>query len=163
MISPFGVGDQNGFENWPAEGTQTQLLICTDKNVPEGYTWVLTIVNDATGETKEVSLVCSSAYDTWLRRFEVCLGEGDNQFVPEQGASYTISAKIYDEAGELAMFADPATGFVCGEEPIVPAAPEPPVNPEPPAQTGDAAILATIVVAIAAMALVVVYKKRTNI
>ncbi|MBE6673273.1 MAG: LPXTG cell wall anchor domain-containing protein, partial [Ruminococcaceae bacterium] len=40
--------------------------------------------------------------------------------------------------------------------------PEPPVEPEPP-QTGDAAIYATIAVAVAAVALAVVFKKRATI
>jgi len=160
VISPYDPEGLKGFQNWDGgNGLQTQLLICTDKNVLEGYTWVLTIVNDATGETKEITLKCATAYDTWLRRFEVCLGEGENQFVPEEGAAYTISAKIYNDEGTLMMYADPATGFVCGEAPIVP---QPPVNPEPP-QTGDAAIYATIAVAVAAVALAVVFKKRATI
>ncbi len=158
-ISPYDPEGLNGFENW---SDQTQLLICTTEEVPVAYTWKLSIRNDATGETKTISMVCSSSYADWLRRFEVCLGEGENQFIPENGASYTISAEIYNEAGELVMVADEADGFICGLDPIVPETPvdpEPPVDPVDPPVTGDATAIIAVLAVVALFGAAVVTKK----
>ena len=159
-ISPYDPDTLKGFENW---SDQTQLLICTTSNVDEAYTWKLTIKNDATGETKTISLKCSSGYDTWLRRFEVCLGEGENQFIPENGASYTISAEIYNDAGELVMTAEEASGFVCGLDPIVPETPvdpdEPTEDPVDPPQAGDATVMIAVLAVVALFGAAVVTKK----
>ena len=115
-LSPYDPGNLNGFENWSG---QTQLLICTTKNVDTSYTWELSISDGET--TKVISMKCSSDYDTWLRRFEVCLGEGANQFIPEVGVEYTITAKVYNTAGDLVMIGEPAADpFICGQDPIVP-------------------------------------------
>ncbi len=156
-ISPYDPDSKKGFENW---SEQTQLLICTTEDVPVAYTWKLTIKNDATGETKTISMPCSSSYDTWLRRFEVCLGEGENQFIPENGAAYTVSAEIYNEAGELVMTAAEASGFVCGVDPIVPETPvDPPVDPVDPPVTGDATVMIAVLAVVALFGAAVVTKK----
>ena len=169
-ITPYA----KGWENWTGGtgGNQTQLLI-TAPIVPDAttkaYTWELTIGD------KTITLKSSSQYNfgngNAIWRFETCLAEGDNQFVPENGTSGTVSAKIYNEAGELVYVANAAEGanWEVTMEPIVPEVEEPetpaePETPEEPAEpTGDMAVYATILVAVAAMALVVVYKKRTNI
>ncbi len=119
-LSPYGVGGLNGFENWAGNnGKQTQLLICTTTAVNMDYTWELTISD---GEnTKVINLKAATDYDTWLRRFEVCLGEGANQFIPVVGVEYTITAKVYNATGDLVMIGEPAADpFICGQDPIVP-------------------------------------------
>jgi len=156
-INPYEAGDIKGFENWSG---QTQLLIRVDGNNTvdySGYTWKITIADDETAKT--ITLVPSSAQEPWLYRFETCVAEGDNQFIPVNGTEYTISVEILNEAGEVIAQSGRRNGFIPFQEPIVP---EPPVEPEPP-QTGDAAIYATIAVAVAAVALAVVFKKRATI
>ena len=174
-ITPFS----KGWENWTGGtgGEQTQLLI-TAPIVPDAttkaYTWEITIGD------KTITLKSSSQYNFGngkaIWRFETCLAEGDNQYIPENGTSGTVSAKIYNEAGELVYVANAAADatWEVTMDPIVPEVEEPidppAVDPiDPPAdddgagQAGDAAVYATILVAIAAVALVVISKKRTNI
>ena len=134
--------------------------------VDESYTWELTIYDTTTWDKQVITMKCSSAYDTWLRRFEVCLGEGENQFVPELGKEYTVSAKIYNHAGELVIVADEAAGFVCGEQPIVPSTPnipvDPPVDPGEEPDTGDATVYAIIFAVVAIMGMGVVITKKVH-
>ena len=160
-------GDIKGFENWSG---QTQLLIRVDGNNTvdySGYTWKITIANGETAKT--ITLVPSSAQAPWLYRFETCVAEGDNQFIPVNGTEYTISVEILNDAGEVIAQSGRRNGFIPFQEPIVPEEPiDPPVDPgegddDEPGQTGDAAVYATIAVAVAAVALAVVFKRRSAI
>ena len=162
-INPYEAGDIKGFENW---SSQTQLLIRVDGGNTvdySGYTWKITIGG------KTITMAPSSDQAPWLYRFETCLGEGDNQFIPENGTEYTVSVEILNEAGEVIAKSGERAGFIPFQDPIVPEEPvDPPVDPgeEPgdePGKTGDAAIYATIAVAVAAVALAVVFKKRATI
>ena len=166
-INPYESGDIKGFENWSG---QTQLLIRVDGNNTvdySGYTWKITIANGETAKT--ITLVPSSAQAPWLYRFETCVAEGDNQFIPVNGTEYTVSVEILDEAGEVIAQSGRRNGFIPFQEPIVPEEPiDPPVDPgegddDEPGQTGDAAVYATIAVAVAAVALAVVFKRRSTI
>ncbi len=118
-VSPYAPDSLKGFENW---SEQTQLLICTTKEVPLDATWVLKISDGIT--VKVITVKATTGYDTWLRRFEICCYEGENQFIPVKGTEYTISAEIYDVAGNMIFTAPAAEGFVCELDPIVPQ-PEP--------------------------------------
>ena len=162
-INPYENGDIKGFENW---SNQTQLLIRVDGGNTVDYsknTWKITI------NGKTIIMTPSSAIPTWLYRFETCLAEGDNQFIPQNGTEYTISVEILGEDGEVIAKSQERAGFIPFQDPIVPEVEEPdtPVTPDtpdtPPAQTGDAAVYATIMVAVAAVALAVVFKKRSTI
>ncbi len=175
VIGPYGVGSANGWENW---SDQTQLLITTESDVNNGFTWEITIAGST---IKTITLVPSSSYDTWLDRFEVCLGEGENQFIPVNGEEYIVSAKVYDTEGNLAFVAAPVAGFNCAIDPIVPTpvdpeptpdtpvepepTPDTPVEPEPTPdapQTGDATVYAIVLAVVALMGMGVVVTKKVR-
>ena len=146
-------GDIKGFENW---SSQTQLLIRVDGGNTvdySGYTWKITIGG------KTITMAPSSDQAPWLYRFETCLGEGDNQFIPENGTEYTVSVEILNEAGEVIAKSGERAGFIPFQDPIVPEEDD----NQGGSQTGDAAVYATIAVAVAAVALAVVFKKRATI
>lgn len=160
-ITPYVYGDIKGFENWPASDPATQLLIVVaDDTTLSAYTWEITIKNG--DDTKVVTMVPTSTWGVGYR-FTTCLNEGDNQFIPVVGTEYTISVKIYD-GGTLVAQSGEATGFIPHQEPIVPSIPDPEPEPEPdvPPQTGDSAVYATIAIAVAAVALAVVFMKRST-
>ncbi len=154
-IYPYDSNVKKGWENWTGDnGMQTQLLICVDGvDFPADYTWELTIGD------KTITLNPSTKYDTWLYRFEVCLGEGENQFIPVNGTDYTVSAKIYNEEGKLVAEAAPVSGFVCGIDPIVP---ETPVEPDDPGM-GDNAVFAIVLAAVAVLGMSVVVTKKVRV
>ena len=183
-INPYESGDIKGFENW---ANQTQLLIRVDGGNTVNYgknTWKITLVGG--GVNKTITMVPSSDNAPWLYRFETCLLEGDAQFIPVVGTDYTISVEIYNEAGEMIAKSQERAGFIPFQDPIVPEVEEPdvpvdpdtpvepdvpvepdtpvePDEPDVPPQTGDAAVYATIAVAVAAVALAVVFRKRRTI
>ncbi len=164
-ISPYDPSGLCGFQNWDGgNGMQTQLLICTTAPVDANYTWELTIYEVKTWEKQVINLKPSSTYEDWLCRFEVCLGEGDNQFIPEIGEEYTVSANIYNEAGELVIVAEAAAGFFCHEQPIVPEPPvvEPPVDPGEQPDTGDATVYAIVFATVALIGMGVVVTKKVK-
>ena len=119
-ISPYG-GAYKGFENWDGgNGLQTQLLVCY-AGLPETYatnTWRLHI--SGAGETKVVEAVPATSYADWLHRFELVLGEGENQFIPENGARYSIFAEVLDENGNVLHTSRGYHAFKCLEDPVIP-------------------------------------------
>ncbi len=89
-IEPYGVG----MENW---SEQTQLLLVA--SLPSlsdamAATWTITL-NDGT-TSKTINMKPSSNYDygdgSAIYRFQTCLGEGADQFIPVPGTPYTVSA-----------------------------------------------------------------------
>ena len=163
------------WENWknsPNKGDAeavTQLLVGIQENgatvdIDAALTWKLNIKGGDQDKTITLSPATKAlAYD--LYRFEVCLAEGDNQFVPVNGVEYTVTIEVY-EGETLKYKSEPTAGFTCPMDPIVPAVDEPidpPADDDGADQAGDAAVYATILVAVAAVALVVISKKRTNI
>lgn len=120
-ISPYG-GAYKGFENWDSGlgyGAQTQLLVCYS-GLPETYadnTWRLTIVSDS--EIKVVEAKPATSYDNWLHRFELAIEEGENQFVPEKGTRYSITAEVLDENGYVLHTSRTYHAFKCLDDPIL--------------------------------------------
>lgn len=153
------VGKFGNWENWvnsPNKGDAeavTQLLVgITDEagkkiDIDASLTWKLTISADGTSKTITLS-PATKALDYDLYRFETCLGEGENQFVPVKGTDYTVKIEVYE--GEVLKYESEAvSGFTCPMDPIVPAVVTPP--------TGDttAVIVVLAVVAMIGTALVV--------
>ncbi len=128
-IEPYGTG----FENW---SNQTQLLIMIP-NMPwaQGSVidWELTFSDSTT--TKVVTMRPSTCYafseTNVLYRFEPCLAEGENQFIPVSGTPYSVSIKGYSD-GELVYVGTPLTDAAwtlpADQEPIVPQTPKWPVK-----------------------------------
>ncbi len=153
------VGKFGNWENWvnsPNKGDAeavTQLLVgITDEagkkiDIDASLTWKLTISADGTSKTITLS-PATKALDYDLYRFETCLGEGENQFVPVKGTDYTVKIEVY-EGETLKYESDAVSGFTCPMDPIVPAVVTPP--------TGDttAVIVVLAVVAMIGTALVV--------
>ena len=153
------VGKLGNWENWvnsPNKGDAeavTQLLVgITDEagkkiDIDASLTWKLTISADGTSKTITLS-PATKALDYDLYRFETCLGEGENQFVPVKGTDYTVKIEVY-EGETLKYESDAVSGFTCPMDPIVPAVVTPP--------TGDttAVIVVLAVVAMIGTALVV--------
>ena len=120
-----------GWENWvnsPNKGdyeSVTQLLVTLaneeglDPMVSSDYTWKLTIASGDDSRTITMSPATHVA-DYKLYRFEVCLGEGENQFIPMKGVTYTVAIEVYD--GETLKYkTQPVDGFKCGMDPVVPS------------------------------------------
>lgn len=153
------VGKFGNWGNWvnsPNKGDAeavTQLLVgITDEagkkiDIDASLTWKLTISADGTSKTITLS-PATKALDYDLYRFETCLGEGENQFVPVKGTDYTVKIEVY-EGETLKYESDAVSGFTCPMDPIVPAVVTPP--------TGDttAVIVVLAVVAMIGTALVV--------
>ena len=125
--NPNGAGVQPGV---------TQLLIgITDAegkkiDIDAALTWKITIT--AGEETKTITLSpATKALDYNLYRFEVCLAEGENQFVPVAGTDYTVQVSVYD-GEDLAYESTAVSGFTVPADlvPVVPGAEEEP-TPEP--------------------------------
>jgi hypothetical protein len=136
-------GAWENWENSPNKGefnAVTQLLVgvrdADGNNLPNISTtdliWKVTIAAGDT--TKTITLNPATTYkDAALYRFETCLAEGDNKFVPVNGTEYTVTLQIYD--GPFLVYESDATaGFTCTMDPIDPdASTEPPVDdPTPP-------------------------------
>lgn len=154
-------GKYGNWENWegsPNKGDQeavTQLLVgITDEAgatinlaIDETLTWKVTISAGDTSKTITMN-PATKALQYQLYRFETCLGEGENQFVPVKGTDYTVKIEVYE--GEVLKYESEAvSGFTCPMDPIVPAVVTPP--------TGDttAVIVVLAVVAMIGTALVV--------
>ena len=88
-----------------------------------------------------------------LYRFETCLGEGENQFVPVKGTDYTVKIEVY-EGETLKYESDAVSGFTCPMDPIVPT----PVNP--PVDTGDATALIVVLSLVAMIGTALVVSKK---
>ena len=149
-VTPY----QKGWENW---SEQTQLLIVAPYSAEaESYTWEITLGD------KTFTLAPSSNYDfgngTAIWRFETCLGEGENQFIPVAGTTYTVSAKVYNADNELVYTVKSAQDAVwevpADFEPIVPEVEEP--------VTGDATVYAIVFAVVALMGMGVVVTKKVR-
>ncbi|MGM9667056.1 MAG: leucine-rich repeat protein [Eubacteriales bacterium] len=155
------VGKFGNWENWinsPNKGDAeavTQLLVgitdeagqTIDLAIDGTLTWKVTI---SAGDTsKTITMTPATKSLTYqLYRFETCLGEGANQFVPVKDTNYTVKIEVYE--GEVLKYESEAvSGFTCPMDPIVPEVVTPP--------TGDttAVIVVLAVVAMIGTALVV--------
>ncbi len=117
------------WENWgnsPNKGdleAAAQLLVGIKLNgekvdIPTSLTWKITIVGGNQNKTITMS-PSTKALEYDLYRFETCLGEGDNQFIPVKDVEYTVTIKIYD-GDTLVYYSDPTSGFTCPVDPIYP-------------------------------------------
>ena len=157
------VGKFGNWENWvnsPNKGDAeavTQLLVgITDEagkiDIDASLTWKLTISADGTSKTITLS-PATKALDYDLYRFETCLGEGANQFVPVKGTNYTVKIEVYE--GEVLKYESEAvSGFTCPMDPIVPT----PVNPR--VDTGDATALIVVLAVVAMIGTALVVSKK---
>ena len=141
-IAPSQFGAWENWVNSPnnpngegAEPGVTQLLVAiTDAHgnaidISEELTWKLTIISG--GLAKHITMApATKAIDYKLYRFETCMGQGENMFVPVPGMNYTLQISVYD-GDELVYESAQATGFdfPATMEPVVPEGVEPPVDP----------------------------------
>ena len=146
-----------GWENW---SEQTQLLIVApispDDRTSE-FVWEITIGD------KTFKAVPSSYYDlndgTAIWRFETCLLEGDNKYVPTPGNTHSITANIYENE-TLIMTATTKDGAVWTvPADLVPVDPDAPV--EPP-KTGDNTVFAVVFILISLFGMAVVATKKVR-
>lgn len=160
------VGKYGNWENWggsPNKGDQeavTQLLVgitdeagaTIDLAIDETLTWKVTISAGDTSKTITMN-PATKALAYQLYRFETCLGEGANQFVPVKGTEYTVKIEVY-EGETLKYESDAVSGFTCPMDPIVPT----PVNP--PVDTGDATALIVVLAVVAMIGTALVVSKK---
>lgn len=156
-------GSWENWENSPNKGDAeavTQLLVeisdasgaTIDIPADGSLTWKLTISAGETSKTITMTpATVALAYK--LYRFETCLGEGENQFVPVKGTDYTVKIEIY-EGETLKYVSDAVSGFTCPMDPIVPT----PVNP--PVDTGDATALIVVLSLVAMIGTALVVSKK---
>ena len=103
----------------------TQLLVGITSNgifvdISKDLTWKLHIVGGDQDKTITLSpATIDSAYN--LYRFETCLGEGENKFVPVNGVSYTVTIEVFD-GEEKVYYSEPTAGFNCPMDPVDPDA-----------------------------------------
>lgn len=160
------VGKFGNWENWinsPNKGDAeavTQLLVgitdeagaTIDLAIDETLTWKVTISAGDTSKTITMNPATKDlAYQ--LYRFETCLGEGEDQFVPVKGTEYTVKIEVY-EGETLKYESDAVSGFTCPMDPIVPT----PVNP--PVDTGDATALIVVLSLVAMIGTALVVSKK---
>ncbi len=157
-------GKFGSWENWvnsPNKGDAeavTQLLVgITDEagqtiDIDAALTWKLTISADGTSKTITMA-PATKALAYQLYRFETCLGEGENQFVPVKDTNYTVKIEVY-EGETLKYESDAVSGFTCPMDPIVPT----PVNP--PVDTGDATALIVVLAVVAMIGTALVVSKK---
>ena len=159
-------GKYGDWENWggsPNKGDQeavTQLLVgitdeagaTIDLAIDETLTWKVTISAGDTSKTITMN-PATKALQYQLYRFETCLGEGENQFVPVKGTDYTVKIEVY-EGETLKYESDAVSGFTCPMDPIVPT----PVNP--PVDTGDATALIVVLSLVAMIGTALVVSKK---
>jgi hypothetical protein len=126
--NPDGVGVEPGV---------TQLLVAiTDAHgngidISEDLRWELTIISG--GLAKKITMApATKVLDYKLYRFETCMGQGENRFVPVPGMNYTLQISVYD-GDTLVYESAQATGFDFPSSltPVVPEDVEPPVEPTP--------------------------------
>ena len=143
----------------------TQLLVgISDANdakidIDAALTWKVTI--SAGDESKTITMApATKALDYNLYRFETCLGEGENQFIPVNGTDYTVQITVLGEDGEELYKSEAVSGFVCPMDPVVP---ETPVEPQPPVVeppvAGDATVMIAVLAVVALFGAAVVTKK----
>ena len=103
----------------------------------------------------------TKALDYNLYRFETCMGEGDNQFVPVKDTDYTVQITVYGEDGAELYKSEATSGFVCKMDPVVPEEEpvDPPVDPIDPPQAGDATAIIAVLAIVALFGAAVVTKK----
>ena len=122
-----------GWENWTGSPNKTddypsvtQLLVTLENGGSEvipmsqngNYDWYLTISCNNYGKT--IHMAPTTNYGN-MRRFEVCLGTGEDQFIPVKGNSYTVQVDIYEKStGNLVYRSDAQSGFNCGMVPVIP-------------------------------------------
>lgn len=166
-----------GWENWKnspnnpngegAEPGVTQMLVeISDADGaaididPATTTWKVTI--SANGESKTIEMdPATRDVGNKLYRFETCMGEGDNQFVPVKDTDYTVQITVYGEDGAELYKSEATSGFVCKMEPVVPEEEpvDPPVDPIDPPQAGDATAIIAVLAIVALFGAAVVTKK----
>lgn len=167
-----------GWENWKnspnnpngagAEPGVTQMLVeIADADGaaididPATTTWKVTI--SANGESKTIEMdPATRDVGNKLYRFETCMGEGENQFVPVKDTDYTVQITVYGEDGAELYKSEATSGFVCKMDPVVPE--EEPVDPpvEPPVEppvTGDATAIIAVLALVALFGAAIVTKK----
>ena len=140
----------------------TQLLVgISDANdakidIDAALTWKVTI--SAGDESKTITMApATKALDYNLYRFETCLGEGENQFVPVNGTDYTVQITVLGEDGAELYKSEAVSGFTCPMDPVVPETPvDPPVDPP---VTGDATVMIAVLAVVALFGAAVVTKK----
>ena len=114
----------DGYENWPEDNEQTQLLLCpvnwkggelTDVAAAvENYTWIVNI------DGVDYNVMPSSHYESMIFRFEPCLWA--KQFVPQAGGAYAVGLTIKDADGNVVYKSKaPVTIEIDNDfEPVVP-------------------------------------------
>ncbi len=139
-LTPLFTAWEN-WENSPNRGNEsavTQLLVgIKDRqgkvmDIPLDLDWSLHIfpVGSQAGTTLHMAPATKAlAYDG-LYRFETCLGEGENKFVPEFGVNYEISISVNDQNGKNLYFSNLYSGFYCEIDPIVPGSTTPTLKTE---------------------------------
>ena len=149
-IAPSQFGAWENWANSPnnptpgeAPGVTQMLVAITDANgnaidISEDLTWKLTIISG--GLAKHITMApATKVLEYKLYRFETCMGEGDNRFVPVPGMNYTLQISVYD-GEELVYESAQATGFDCPAslEPVVPEGGDP-VDPpvDPPVEPSE--------------------------
>ena len=102
---------QNGMENWHGE---VQILFCPQyengKNVVPLYSkdvQFTIFITDCYDKTRVIKLYPSTIYNEGavrglaIIRFQPCLAEGENRFVPEKGKSYWMSFSAVGTDGKV--------------------------------------------------------------
>ncbi len=95
VILPFNAG----MENW---SDQTQLLICPkiegkfdSKLYTTDTVWTITLSDGTTSKTVKLAPSSLAPQGSWgIIRFQPCLGEGSNRFVPEKDVKYTVTVTV---------------------------------------------------------------------
>ena len=135
QVSTFFGEPNPGWQNWNGAGFETVLFVrITDtennpvRNIPLDATWKLTFAASGSGKSELGVGKKTITLNPFLQvggyeenyAFKPCLGEGENQFVPIKGVTYTLAIEVYDEDGTLLYKSAPGGGFKCGVDPKVP-------------------------------------------
>jgi len=71
----------------------------SDPETTMNFTFTLEITPVGSGETQKVTLPVASNYQEWrLLRFEPCVAEGENRFIPEKNVKYDIVLEIRENS-----------------------------------------------------------------
>lgn len=133
QIVPYNEGMENwtGSPNKGDAAAATQLLICPKdaegKKIEAAYTdtdaeWTITLTPE-TGDAKTIKLKQATQYDggTWgIVRFEPCLAEGDNQFIPVKDMKYTVTASFTSGGTTYTGTSETGAFYLPGVDPVVP-------------------------------------------
>jgi len=107
-----------GLENWGggSNGNATQLLLTSISGLNNNV-WQLNISGTV------VTMKPSSIYDfnngSCIYRFETCMNEIGNQFIPVNGEDYTVSAIVYND-DDFPIYQSNEVTVSCNFEPVVP-------------------------------------------